>query len=182
MERKYFWGSVLIAVLAITTGSAFGQRPREVQFRGTISDYTPQSPGGGPWEVRGQWSLTIKRNGKADFYATVDMERSDLGVMNSGGGDLNNPTDRNAHTHHIKLTNGTVAVLSTGIEVTGGVVTITANGAWPPPFEPPSSSLKIDIVGGNTVTFSNLKVTFLGGAQTHFGIPPLTGVVRHVDY
>ncbi len=181
MKNKGFWGMVLMAVLASGVNSAFAQRSREIHFRGTLSDYTPQtSSPGGPWEVRGQWSLTIKKDGKADFSAAVNMERSDLGVMNSGGGDLNSPADRNAHTHHLKLVDGTVTVLSNGIEITGGVVTITANGSWPPPFEPPSSGLKIDIVGGNTVTFSNIKITFLGGAQTHFGMAPLSGVVRRV--
>jgi hypothetical protein len=183
MKNHRFGGIALILVLALAGSNAFAQRSREVHFRGTISDYTPQSPVGGPWEVRGQWSLTIKRNGKAEFSAAVNMERSDLGVINSGGGDLNNPADRKAHTHHIKLVDGTVTALSNGLEVTGPAV-ITFNGAWPPPFGP-SSSLAIDIIGGtgpNSVTFSNIKVTFQDDAAKHFGVAPLHGVVRHVDY
>jgi type 1 fimbria pilin len=185
MKSKGFWGMVLIAILAIAANSAFAQRGREVHFRGTISDYTPQSPVAGPWEVRGQWSLTINRNGKADFSAAVNMGRSDLGVMNSGGGDLNNPADRNAHTHHITLTNGKVTFPSPGtIEVSGGTVTITANGAWPPPFGS-TASLVIDISGGtgpNSVTFSNIKVTFGDDAEKHFGPNPINGVVRSVRW
>jgi hypothetical protein len=109
------------------------------------------------------------------------MERSDLGVMNSGGGDLNNPADRNAHTHNITLVNGTVTFPSEGvIEITKGVVTITANGATPP-FGT-VSTLTIDITGGSIVTFSNLKVTFGGDAETHFGPNPINGVVRSVKW
>lgn len=190
MKSKGFWGTVLIAILAIGASSASAQRSREVHFRGTISDYTPQSPVGGPWEIRGQWSLTIKRNGKADFSAAVNMERSDLGVINSGGtdgnpGDLNTPADRNAHTHHITLTNGNVSFPSQGtIEVSGGTTIITGNGAWPPPFGP-TASLVITITGGtgpNSVTFSNLKVTFGEDAANHFGTNPLSGVVRSVRW
>lgn len=188
MKSNSFKGIVLITVLAFGANGAFAQRGKEVHFRGTISDYTPQSPVAGPWEVRGQWSLTIKRDGKADFSAAVNMERSDLGVINSGGtngnpGDLNTPADRNAHTHHITLTNGNVTFPTPGtIEVSGGTATITANGAWPPPFGS-TASLVIDITGGtgqNSVTFSNVKVTFGDDAQKHFGSNPLSGVVRSV--
>jgi hypothetical protein len=177
------WMAQTAILMAAVSLGASGQWHRDVVFRGTISDYTPQNmPAsvGGPYQVQGHWSLTIRQNGKADFSAAVNMERSDLGVMNSGGGDLNNPADRNAHTHHITLANGSVSFPSQGtIEVTGGTVTITANGAIPPPFGA-NSSLKIDIVGGNSVTFSNVKVTFIGDAVKHFGMSPLSGVVRSV--
>jgi type 1 fimbria pilin len=183
MQSKGFWGMVLIAVLATGANAALAQRSREVHFRGTISDYTPQTVmPGGPWEVRGQWSLTIKRNGKADFSAALNMERSDLGVMNSGGGDLNDPTDRNAHTHQLFLCDGNVTFPAKGvIEVSGGKVTITANGGKPP-FGT-DNTLTIDITGGsgpNSVAFSNIKVTLGNDAEHHFGPNPLSGVVRSV--
>ncbi|HKW19412.1 MAG TPA: hypothetical protein VJO35_18025 [Terriglobales bacterium] len=192
MKTNGFRGIVLIAILAAGANTSLAQRVREVHFRGTISDYTPQTTmPGGPWEVRGQWSLTIKRNGKADFSAAVDMVRSDLGVIdsgnptNSGGGDLNSPAQRNAHTHHITLTNGNVTFPSPGtIQVSDGTAIITANGAWPPPFGS-TASLVITITGGtgqNSVTFANLKVTFGDGADKHFGASPLNGVVRSVRW
>jgi len=99
--------------------------------------------------------------------------------MNSGGGDLNNPAERNAHTDHITLVDGTVTALSNGIEITNGTVTVTANGSVSPPFGG-DSALKIDIKGGNSVTFSNVMVTFMGDAQKHFGMSPLSGVVRGI--
>lgn len=183
MKTKSFWQIVLIAVLAAGANTALAQKAKELHFRGTISDYTPQTVmPGGPWEVRGQWSLTIKRNGKADFSAALNMERSDLGVMNTGGGDLNNPTDRNAHTHQLFLCDGNVTFPATGgIEVSGGKVTITANGGKPP-FGI-DNALTIDITGGtgpDSVTYSNIKVTFGNDSEQHFGPNPLSGVVRSV--
>jgi hypothetical protein len=181
MKIKGLWWVVQVGVLVCGVGiNCLAQRAPNLHFRGTISDYTPAT-GGGPWEVRGQWSLKINRDGKAEFTAALNMERSDLGVMQSGGGDLNNPADRNAHTHHLKLVDGTVTFLPGGaIEVTGPA-TITANGNFPPPFGP-SSTLTIEISGGNSVLYSNLKVTFAGDAQTHFGMQAVNGVVRSVRY
>ncbi len=181
MKKEGFWrgGRLGVLVLALSM-CAVAQKPKEIQFRGTIADYTPQSVGG-PWEVRGTWSLTLKRNGMADFSAALNMERSDLGVMLSGGGDLNSATDRNAHTHNFTLVDGTVTFPSDGsIEVTGPV-TITGNGKFPPPFGP-TSTVTIDITGGNSVTFSNIKLTFGEGSDaiTHFGTNPINGVVRSV--
>jgi hypothetical protein len=71
MKHRAFWsvaqiGILVVAVCISTLAERPGEHSKEVHFRGTISDYTPQS-GGGPWEVRGQWSLTIKRDGRADF-------------------------------------------------------------------------------------------------------------------
>jgi hypothetical protein len=127
--------------------------------------------------------LHINWDGTANFYAALDMERSDQGVLLSGGGDLNNPAGRNAHTHHITLKGGTVSYPSTGgLQVTGGTVTITANGNWPPPFEPPSSTLTIAVMGGNTLAFSNIKLSLGGGAANHFGAQAVNGVVRSVRY
>jgi hypothetical protein len=181
MKNKGFcWGIKLGVLMLAVSISALAQRPRETHFRGTISDYTPLSVGG-PWEVRGTWSLTVRRDGKANFSAALNMERSDLGVMQSGGGDLNNPMDRMAHTHHFTLVDGAVTFPSEGtIEITGPI-TITANGNFPPPFGP-TSSVTIDVTGGNSVTFSNIKLTFSSDsdAVTHFGPNPINGVVRSV--
>jgi hypothetical protein len=179
MKTIGFWGAVQIGVLILSTSiGGLAQTPREMNLRGTISDYSPQSVSG-PWELRGHWSLKVKGDsGTADFSAALTMVRSDLGVMLSGGGDLNSAKQRNAHTHHITLVDGTITPLTNGFRVTGNA-TITANGAFPPPFGP-SSTVQIDITGSNTVTFSNIQLTMGGNAAVHFGTNPFTGVVRNV--
>jgi len=116
---------------------------------------------------------------KGDFSAALTMERSDLGVMQNGGGDLNNPMDRMAHTHHITLVDGEVTTIPGGIEVSGPA-TVTANGAFPPPFGSDLPTLTIDITGGtgeNSVEFSNVTLLFGNPAAEHFGTQPLHGFV-----
>jgi hypothetical protein len=178
MKTIGFWGAVQIGVLILSASiGGIAQTPREMNLRGTISDYSPQSVSG-PWELRGLWSLKVKGDsGTADFSAALTMVRSDLGVMLSGGGDLNSAKQRNAHTHHITLVDGTITPLTNGFRVTGNA-TITANGAFPPPFGP-NSTVQIDITGSNTVTFSNIQLTMGGNAAVHFGTNPFTGVVRN---
>jgi hypothetical protein len=53
------------------------------------------------------------------------------------------------------------------------------NGIFPPPFGP-TSTLIIDVTGGNAVAFSNIAVTFENDAATHFGMQPMHGVVGTV--
>jgi hypothetical protein len=177
MKSEGFWGALQVGALVVAVSiGGLGQTPRGVNLRGTISDYSPQSVSG-PWELRGHWSLKVKGDsGTADFSAALTMVRSDLGVMLSGGGDLNSPKQRNAHTHHITLVDGTVTPLTNGFRVTGNA-TITGNGTFPPPFGP-NSTVQIDITGGNSVTFSNIQLTMGGDAALHFGSNPFTGVVR----
>jgi hypothetical protein len=173
MKSKAFWAAHIgVLVLAVSIG-ALAQTPKQVKFSGLFNDYTPASVGG-PWQVCGYWSLKMKgESGKADFSAALTMVRSDLGVA-----DLNSPAARNAHTHHITLVNGTVTPLANGFRVSGPA-TITGNGNYPPPFGP-SSSLQIDIIGGNSVAFSNIKLTFEGDAAGHFGPQPVNGVVGNI--
>ena len=48
---------------------------------GLINDYTPGSVKGGPYEMRGEWSLDVHRkSGTASFSAVMNMETSDSGV------------------------------------------------------------------------------------------------------
>jgi hypothetical protein len=188
MKSKAFGralGIIAVIALAVST-SALAQSQRHWTFHGVINDFTPASaPVNGPWEVRGSWSLTLNdRSGKADFSAALTMERSDAGVTESGGGDLNNPMDRMAHTHHITLVNGKVMPTATGFQVTGPA-TITKDGAFPPPFGPDLPVLTIEITGGTgerSVHFSNITVLFGDPAAGHFGSAPLHGVVRSWDY
>ncbi len=171
--------NIAVLVLAVGTG-AMAQTPNHMKFRGTIDDFTPATTPAtvtGPWKVQGHWSLTVKEGSDmACFSAALTMVRSDLGVTQTGGGDLNNPMDRMAHTHHITLVDCKVAPIANGFEVTGAV-TITANGNSPPPFGP-TSTLTIDITGGNHVAFSNITLLFGEDAAGHFGSNSLHGVVR----
>jgi hypothetical protein len=182
MKRKGFRWVAQIAFLVVGVSiGGLAEEPGDLHFRGTINDFTPQNmpPSvGGPWQVAGHWSLKLNRDGTADFSAALNMVRSDLGVTLSNNPDLNSASARTAHTHHITLTHGTVTFLTNDIRVTKPAV-ITANGNSPPPFGA-NSALQIDITGGNTVTFSNIKITFLGDAANHFGNNPINGVVRSV--
>ncbi|HTW43987.1 MAG TPA: hypothetical protein VMD58_00455 [Acidobacteriaceae bacterium] len=183
--RSFRWTLPIFALLILAVAfSAWAQTPVPVTFHGTINDYTPATPVGGPWEVRGQWSLTLKgKSGKADFSAALNMERSDEGVLLSGGSDFNNPVDRNAHTHHITLVNGAVTLIPHGFQVTGPA-TITANGVFPPPFGSTLPVLTIQVVGATgkgSVPFSNITVLFGAPASVHFGTNPLHGVVRGIE-
>jgi hypothetical protein len=185
----------LVAILALTFGTgALAQDSRHVTFRGVMNDYTPaSSPVSGPWEVRGSWWLTVKgRSGHADFSAALTMERSDLGAVQNAPpssttpppSPLDDPKNRSAHTHHITLVNGEVTETATGFQVTGPA-TITKDGAWPPPFGSTPPILTIEITGGtgeNSVHFSNITVLFGSPADKHFGLAPLLGVVRSVEY
>jgi hypothetical protein len=186
------WTLRTIAVLALAVASgALAQAPKNAEFHGAINDFTPATGliSAGPWEVRGNWSLTVKvRSGKADFSAALTMERSDLGVTENAGSPppttnpLDNPMIRMAHTHHFTLVNGEVTRVANGFEVTGPV-TITKDGSWPPPFGGAPSSMTITISGGtgeNSVAFSNITLQLGSPADTHFG-STLHGVVRGWD-
>lgn len=159
-----------IGALILLSVTAVAQAPPPVHFRGTINDFTPANVGG-PWEMGGTWSLDLTGDsGTANFSAALTMVRSDLGVT-----DLNSPKQRSAHTHNITLVDGAVTQLTNGFRLTGPA-TITGNGNFPPPFGG-SSTLQIDITGGNSVTFSNIQLTLTGDAVVHFGSQPINGVV-----
>src|ERR1700760_3395156 len=179
METKRFrWAACILVAFGLAIGvCAVAQTPRHLELRGTLSDYTTQdmpATVAGPWEVRGTWSLFV-RGEKADFSAALTMVHSDEGVLKNGAGDYDTGKGRNPHTHHVTLVGGEVSAITGGFRITGGQVTITANGNNPPPFGA-NNALQIDVVGGNTVDPSNISVTFLDDAGGHFGAQPLHGV------
>jgi hypothetical protein len=192
MKRKTFFSAVCVVVMLVLTMGvgALAQPPRHMTFAGTLNDHTVASGIAGPWEVRGHWTLKVKESGKADFSAALTMERSDQGVAmqppeTNGSSNFDDPAKRNAHTHHITLTDGVITEIPGGFRVTSPNPTIiTGNGAYPPPFGVPSS-IQIDITGvtgaPGDVAFSNIAVTFSGMATKHFGTTPVNGVVRSVD-
>ena len=171
------WWHVLQVVFVLLAGlGAFAQDGVPQRLSGIISDYTQAANVGGPWEVRGHWSLHVHDDsGTADFSAALAMVHSDLGVTLSANPNWNDPKARNAHTHHITLVGGTVSAIPNGFRISGPA-TITGNGSFPPPFGP-TSTLQVDITGGNTVTFSNIAITFGGQAAGHFGSNAISGVV-----
>ncbi|MGH9502891.1 MAG: hypothetical protein ACRD20_08575 [Terriglobales bacterium] len=187
-------GALCVLVLVSSAG-AFAQPSgpphfgRFVHFTGIINDYSPSIVSGGPYEIRGNWSLDW-RGQSANFSAAVTMETSDSGITV----DLTNPDTRGAHTHHITMTNAKVtynsdpsvcpaynpATTSPNLVVTGPV-SITGNGN-PAPFESKGpSTMQVCINGGSVVPFSNISLVLVGPATGHFGTQAIHGVVRKVQ-
>lgn len=180
---------VAIAVAAIALVRAQGQDIRPVSFSGVINDYSPSTVAGGPYEIRGEWSLDIQRGATANFSADLDMETSDYGITGATQVDPANPGTRSPHTHHISMTNATVSydtsscpansppTTFSGLVVTG-TATTTGNGG-PAPFEAKgASTLQVCIMGGSQVIYSNVTLVYTGPATSHFGTQPIHGVVR----
>ena len=176
-----------LLVVAGSSRSVQGQRGGNNEFNGlhlsgSINDFT--TPTFGSWVVQGIWSLDMTGgpNGP-DFTAELTMERSDLFFNLTPTANPNTLATRNAHTHHIVVANGMVSAIPGGFRVTGQAseTMITGNGSTAP-FEtaPPTSTVQIDITGGNLVAFSNVTLTFGGAAVKHFGSNPLAGVVSSV--
>jgi hypothetical protein len=180
------------AICGIAAALVTAQDLRTVYFSGVINDYSPASISGGPWEIRGVWSLEVQRSGTANFTADLTMMTSDYGITGATQVDPNNPATRTPHTHHIVLTDATVsydtsvcpannpATTGSGIVVTSAATT-SANGG-PAPFESKgSSSLQICITGGSEVSYSNLTLVYTGPATGHFGSQPIHGVISKVS-
>jgi hypothetical protein len=157
------------------------------RFSGQINAYTPTTTKAptGPYEIRGSWSLHLKREGtKADFSAALNMILSDGWVLTNSTVQPNfDPSTRNAHTHHITMTDADVTKLPNNVIQVSGTATVTLNGG-PTPFAQ-QSPLTVVITGGGTgpddVEYSNVTLTFTGAASGHFGTEPLPGVVRKVE-
>lgn len=176
MQSKNFrWPAcAALLVLGMSIG-ALAQSPVPGNFSGFINDYTPGtlvSPVG-PWEIRGEWSLMVTGVAGADFSATLTMVRSDYWIVLNPS-EQDTPQDRVPHTHHVSLVNGIIIPITNGFRVTG-TATITASGS-PAGFSP--SPVTIDITGGTSVPYSNIKLTFGSPASGHFGTYPLDGIVR----
>jgi len=184
-----FWG----AVFTLTVGLALGQDVRGVHFKGVIHDYSPSTVAGGPYEMRGEWSLDVQSNGTANFTADLAMETSDYGTSNATKVDPADPATRSPHTHHISMTNASIsydtsvcpanspATSGPGRLVVKGTVTTTGNGS-PAPFEANgASTLQVCITGGSTVSYSNVSLVYTGPATGHFGPQAIHGVVSRVS-
>jgi hypothetical protein len=176
MKSRTLRWAVSIVVLAVAASiGVLAQAPMPRHFSGLINDYSPSSVSPtGPWEIRGQWALTLKEeSGKADFSAVLNMERSDDWVL-ANNQDPTMPALRMAHTHHITMRDALVTPITGGFEASG-LADITKDGS-PAPFTP--SPLAVDIVGGTTLEFSDVTLTFQPGATAHFGPQAIHGYVR----
>jgi hypothetical protein len=179
--------------LTLALGLVQGQDLRRVQFAGTINDYSPSTVPGGPYEIRGDFTLEIgSGTGTASFSAALNMETSDYGITNATAVDPANPATRGQHTHHITVTNAAIsydtsACPANNPATTGGgamftgPVSISANGA-PGPFESKGpSTVQICIIGGPQTEWSNFTMVFTGPATGHFGPQAIHGVVKTVS-
>lgn len=190
--RIQFAISLCGIALALAAGHLRAQELRRVHLSGLINDYSPSTVSGGPYEIRGEWSLDLNRSGTADFTADLNMETSDYGITGATQVDPANPATRSPHTHHISITNAAVSydtsvcpVFSPPTTGPGVVITVTAtttgNGG-PAPFEAKgASTLQVCITGGTQVEFSNLTMVYTGPATGHFGTQPIHGVVSLVS-
>jgi len=157
-----------------------------IDFKGQINAYSPQTATtgtSGPYEVRGPWSLRLIRQPgfeRIEFSAALNMELSDgWGLTTNRNSSVPfDPSARNAHTHHITMTEGQIVALSNGGFQITGTGTVTLNGGATPFAQ--QSPLTITITGGTDVEFSNVTMTFGTPASGHFGSVPLSGVVRSV--
>ena len=162
MKSSIVWRVAAVVSIALALGGqGLAQGSAQARLGGIIHHYTAALDADGPWHISGQWSVLVKGNsGKGDFSAALSMVRSD------------NPS-RQAHTHHITITDGDVTVTGTGFEISG-TATITGNGS-PAGFT--GSPVEVVITGGSTVRHSNIGVAFGGAAITHYGAEPVLGVV-----
>ena len=178
--------------LVVAAGNLVAQDLRRVHLSGLVNDYSPSTVSGGPYEIRGQWSVDVNRSGSADFAADLNMQTSDYGITSATKVDPANPGTRSPHTHHISMTNATVSydtsacpannppTTSAGV-VINGTATTTGNGG-PAPFESKgASTLQVCIGGGTQVQFSNITLVYTGPATAHFGAQPIHGVVNLVS-
>jgi hypothetical protein len=183
---------IAIGVFGVALMPAQAQDLRPVHFSGVLSDYSPSTVAGGPYEIRGEWALDVIRGGTANFSADLNMETSDYGITGATAVDPTNPATRSPHTHHISMTNVSVsydtsvcpanspATTVSGL-VVNGTATTTGNGG-PATFEAKGpSTLQVCIMGGTEVTFSNVTIVYTGPATGHFGAQPIHGVVRTVS-
>lgn len=188
MRSKSLWRAtqMITVILLAPAPRVLAQDPAPaVHLSGLISDYTPVSGVGGPWEMRGEWSLNLKGDsGKGTFSASMNMTHSDYWVMlNPGAADDNSAmTGRHPHTHLITVSNATITTLPGGGFELSGAVFVTADGSAAPFMTKCSNltpcKLTIDVVGGNVLPLSNITMTFSGPPTSHFGTQAIHGFIR----
>jgi hypothetical protein len=89
-----------IALSVVALAPARAQDLRAVHFTGSLSDYSPSTVSGAPYEIRGNWSLDVVEGGTATFSADLNMETSDYGITGATQVDPADPATRSPHTYH----------------------------------------------------------------------------------
>ncbi|MGH9519267.1 MAG: hypothetical protein ACRD2D_06435 [Terriglobales bacterium] len=186
--------ALLAAVLATLALGAWtlaharaADEPEIMHFSGSINDYTPVTGVGGPWEVRGEWTLDLNRATRtANFAAALNMTHSDYWVvLNPASANDDTAAGRNPHTHHIQIWNAPVTAITDGFEIQDSVLVVGNGNAAT--FDTACTStpctLKVAITGGELRRFSNISLSFGGpptGPTGHFGSQPIHGFVNRV--
>lgn len=151
----------LVALTVALSGHGFAKGQQDLRYGGMVNDYTANFDGGGAWHIMGEWSMSVKGDsGKGTFSIGFTMARA-------------NAEPRSFHTHHVTLEEGEVTALANGYRISGAAV-MTGNGSLAG-FS--GSPVTVDLTGGNALPFSNLSITFAGGAANHFGSGTIKGVV-----
>ena len=60
-SKSLSWAVCVLSGLALIAATG-AVAPAPVHFRGLINDYSPSTVKGGPYEIRGDWSLTCMEN------------------------------------------------------------------------------------------------------------------------
>ena len=159
--RHIVWRLLSLAVVTLAlSGHGFAQG-RDLRYSGTVNDYTANFDGVGAWHITGEWTMSVKGDsGKGTFTVGLTMARAAV-------------EPRSFHTHHITVEDGQVTALSNGYRITG-TAAMAGNGGFAG-FT--GSPVTVDITGGSAVAFSNIAITFGGGAASHFGTGTIKGVV-----
>ena len=161
MRHTIVWRVLSLAVVTLALSGHGLAQGRDLRYSGTVNDYTLNVDGGGAWHISGEWTMSVNGDsGKGTFTVGLTMARAAV-------------EPRSFHTHHITLENGAVTALPNGYRITG-TAALTGNGSFAG-FN--GSPLTVEITGGNAVPFSNLAITFGGGAANHFGSATIKGVV-----
>ena len=170
--------SYAVALVATTTvliaPAISAQDEPQMRVTGILADHVwvDMGAGAGAWQVSGTWSARVSgSSGKGEFVAAILGVRSDLWVLQTGADPQTSP--RSPHTHHVVLPDATVTAIPGGIRLTGNAI-MTTNGNV---ADFSGSPIVVDITGGNTVQWSNMKLTFLGQSTGHFGSHTYDGVV-----
>jgi hypothetical protein len=60
--------------VTLSVGLASAQELRQVHFEDVVNDYSPSTVAGGPYEIRGVWSLELDvlRTGASQFFSGPD--------------------------------------------------------------------------------------------------------------
>ena len=167
--------ALIVTTTVLMAPAASGQDASQTHVTGILADHVwvDLGAGAGPWQVSGTWSARVSGiSGKGEFVAAILGVRSDLWVLQTGADPQTSP--RMPHTHHVALPDATVTAIPGGIRLTGNAI-MTTNGNVATDFS--GSPIVVDITGGNTVQWSNMKLTFLGQSTGHFGSHTYDGVV-----